>query len=161
MAIFKDNLLRAYEWSILLKHKWKKVSSGLDSTEKEVHKRQKWVQTRWQEYRHTDCLHRNRVRKAKAQLKLKLARELKNSKKWFLYTIRRKRAGNVVGSVFGWERDLVIRLMEKSQLLCFFFFSSNKNQPVKYTKIKSAQLLCKLTAIHARVFTTSFVPSHA
>ena len=51
--------------------------------QKEVHRKWKERQASWEEYKDIACMCSDGVRKAKTQLELKLAREVKGNKKGF------------------------------------------------------------------------------
>lgn len=59
--------------------------------------------------------------KAKTQLKLILAREVKNSENQFFAYLIRRRVRDGVGPVLSGTRDLVIKVMEKAEVFCTFF----------------------------------------
>lgn len=91
---------------------------------KDTHKRWKQGQATWEEYK--DIVHTcmNGVRKAKAQLELKLAREVKGDKKGFYKDIGSKRkAKESECSLLSGAGDLVTKEMEKAEVLNAFFAS--------------------------------------
>jgi len=56
-----------------------------------MHRQWKQQHLSWEEYRDTGWLHRDGVRKAKAQVELNLARDTKNNKKGFYRYLSQKR----------------------------------------------------------------------
>jgi len=67
---------------------------------------------------------REKIRKAKAQLELKLATAINNNKKFFYkYTNSRRRAKETLHPLLDVEGSIVIKAEEKSEVLNAFFAS--------------------------------------
>ncbi|KAK4831874.1 hypothetical protein QYF61_019886 [Mycteria americana] len=100
------------ELSAKLKHK------------KEAYRGWKQVRVTWKEYRNIVQSSRDEFRKAKAQMELNLARDVKDNKKRFYKYIadKRKTRGNV-GPLLDETEDLVTQIIEKAEVLNAFFAS--------------------------------------
>ncbi|KFR04113.1 hypothetical protein Y956_00814, partial [Nipponia nippon] len=130
--LFKDTFLRAQELSIPLCKKsgrarrkpvWLSKDLLLNlRCKKEVHSQ--WKQGTWGEYREMARTCRYGIRKAKAQMEQKLARDVKNNKKGFYKYIRQKRkAKESVTALIDMNGELVTMDMEKAEVLNEFFIS--------------------------------------
>ncbi|KAK4825160.1 hypothetical protein QYF61_024549 [Mycteria americana] len=93
-------------------------------SKRELHRQWKQGQVTWEEYRDAARLCRDGVRKAKAQLKLNLARDAKNNKKGFYRYINQKRkVKESVPPLMNKNGDLVSTDKEKAEALNNFFAS--------------------------------------
>ncbi|PKU35912.1 hypothetical protein llap_13783 [Limosa lapponica baueri] len=93
-------------------------------SKKEAYRGWKQGQVDWVEYRETVQAARNKIRQAKAQIELNLARDIKGSKKNFCKCVRDKmKTREDVGPLWKETRDLVTQDMEKAELLNDFFAS--------------------------------------
>ncbi|KFQ50610.1 hypothetical protein N334_03009, partial [Pelecanus crispus] len=129
--IFKDTFHRAQELSV---PKGKK--SGKEGkrpawlsrdllvklkSKRELHRQWKQGQVSWEEYREAAWWCREGVRKAKAQLELNLARDVKNNKKGFYrYVNQKRKVKESVPSLMNKNADLVPTDKEKAEVLNFF-----------------------------------------
>ncbi|KAK4811175.1 hypothetical protein QYF61_019806 [Mycteria americana] len=132
--IFKDHLLQAQERSIPTNRKsgkntrrpaWmnKKLLAKLRN-KKEAYRGWKQGRVTREEYRNTVQTCRDEVRKAKAQLELNLARDVKGNKKGFYKYISSKRNTRESGDpLLNEVGDLVTQDMEKAEVLHAFFAS--------------------------------------
>ncbi len=86
----------------------------------------KWKQgcVAWEEYRAVVCVCRDRIRKAKAQMELNLARDVKDNKKGFYRYIDRKRqAKESVPHLMKGNGELASSDIEKAEVLSERFAS--------------------------------------
>ncbi|KGL88902.1 hypothetical protein N301_16250, partial [Charadrius vociferus] len=128
--IFKDHLLQALEQCIPTKRK-----SGINARRplwmnrelleklklrKEAYRGWKPGQVAWEEYREIVQAARDQVRKAKAQVELHLARDIKGNKSFYRY-VGDEDKGKCGPSLE--TGDLVTRDMEKAEVLNDFFAS--------------------------------------
>ena len=91
---------------------------------RKVHGMWKEGQATWEEYRNVVRACRDATRKAKAHLEVKVARDVKNNKKYFFKHISSKRkARDNVGPLLNEARVLVTEDAEKAELLNAFFAS--------------------------------------
>ncbi|GAB0209752.1 hypothetical protein GRJ2_003440900 [Grus japonensis] len=133
--IFKGHLLQAQERCIPTKEKksgkntqrpaWmNKELPGKVKQKKEAFRGWKQGQVAWEEYRETLRAARDQVRKAKALIELKLARDVKDNKKSFYrYVSDKRRTRENVGPLQNETGDLVTQDMEKAEVLNDFFAS--------------------------------------
>ncbi|KFV16613.1 hypothetical protein N340_06497, partial [Tauraco erythrolophus] len=132
--IFKDHLLQVQEWCIPTKRKsgrntrrpaWmnKELLDQLRH-KKKVYRGWKQGQVAWEEYRAIVRATRDQVRKAKALIELKLARDIKGNKKNFhRYISDKKTSRENVGPLRKEMGDLATCDMEKAEVLNDFFAS--------------------------------------
>ncbi|KFW77528.1 hypothetical protein N336_11811, partial [Phalacrocorax carbo] len=132
--IFKDHLLQAQERYIPTKRKSGKNARrpawmSKELLEKLKHKKEayrewKQGQVAWYEYREIVQAARDQVRKAKALLEIKLARDVKGNKKSFYRCISDKRKTREnVGPLQKETGDLVTQDTEKVEVVNYFFAS--------------------------------------
>ncbi|PKU45794.1 hypothetical protein llap_3880 [Limosa lapponica baueri] len=130
--IFKDHLLQAQERCTPSKSKSGKSSRKpawmnkelLDNLKqkKEAYRRWKQGQVAWKEYREIVRAARGHVKKAKAQIKLSLARDIKDNKKSFYrYVSDKRKTRENVSPLQKESGDLVTQDMEKAEVLNDFF----------------------------------------
>ncbi|KFV02204.1 hypothetical protein N339_05970, partial [Pterocles gutturalis] len=129
--LFKDTLLSVQEFSIPQKKSskggrrpaWLSKDLQLKLKEKrEMYRKWKQGYVAWEEYRGVVQMCRDRIRKAKAQMELNLARDVKNSKKVFYrYMGRSRRAKESVPPLINKKGELASSDMEKAEVLnkCF------------------------------------------
>jgi len=90
----------------------------------ELHRQWKQGQVLWEEYRDTDQLCTNGVRRAKARLELNLARDTKNNKKGFYrYVSQKKMVKERVPLLMSKYGNFVSMDEEKAEVLNNFFAS--------------------------------------
>ncbi|GAB0184015.1 hypothetical protein GRJ2_000866800 [Grus japonensis] len=132
--VFKGPLLQAQEQCIPTKRKsgkntWRpawmnKELLGKVKQKKEAYRGWKQGQVAWEEYRETVRTARDQVRKAKAQIELNLARDVKDKKKSFYrYASDKRRMRENVGPLRNETGNLVTQDMEKAEVLNDFFAS--------------------------------------
>ena len=91
---------------------------------KEAYRGWKQGQVTWVEYRNTVQMSRDEVRKAEAQMKLSLARDIKENKKGFCQHVGNKRKTREnVDPLLSETGDPVTQGMEKAEILNVFFAS--------------------------------------
>uniref|UniRef100_A0A8V5GU01 Uncharacterized protein n=1 Tax=Melopsittacus undulatus TaxID=13146 RepID=A0A8V5GU01_MELUD len=91
---------------------------------KEAYKRWKQGQAAWDEYRDVVQDVRDQVRKAKAQLELNLARDVKDNRKGFYrYVVAKKQTRDNVGPLWKLLGELPTLDLEKAEVLNYFFAS--------------------------------------
>ena len=89
---------------------------------REMYRKQKQGCVAWEEYRAVVCVCRDMIRKAKVQMELNLARDVKDNKKGFYGYIRRRRqAKESVPPLMKGNGDLASSGIEKAKVLneCF------------------------------------------
>lgn len=78
----------------------------------------------WEEYRDAIQMCRDRLRKAKTHMQLKLARDVKNNKKWFYrHADQKRKARESVLPLIHEKGELATMGMEKTEVLNKFFAS--------------------------------------
>jgi len=96
--------------------------SSRTQMEEQVYGKWKEGQATWEEYRNIFRAHRESTSKAKAHLKLNLARDVKDKKKcFFKYVSRKWKTRENVGPLLNEEGTLVTEDTEKAELLYAFF----------------------------------------
>ncbi|KGL87978.1 hypothetical protein N301_00234, partial [Charadrius vociferus] len=132
--IFKDHLFQAQEQCIPIKRKsgknarrpaWmnKKLLEKLKQ-KKEAYRGWKQGQVAWEEYREIVQAAMDQVRKAKAQIELNLARDVKGYKKsFYVYISDKRKTRENVGPLRKEMGDMVTQDMEKVEVLNNFFAS--------------------------------------
>ncbi|GAB0181454.1 hypothetical protein GRJ2_000610700 [Grus japonensis] len=132
--VFKDHLLQAQEQCIPAKRKSGKNTRRPAWINKELldklqHKREAYRgwnqgQVAWEEYRETVQAARDQVRKGKVLIELNLVRDIKGNKKSFYrYISDKRKTRENVGPLWNDTGSLVIRDMEKAEILNDFFAS--------------------------------------
>ncbi|KFP87718.1 hypothetical protein N310_01981, partial [Acanthisitta chloris] len=133
--IFKDQLLQAQDRCIQTWRKLRKnvrrplwmnneVLRKLKGKKKETFRRWKAGQIDWEKYREAVREARDTVRKAKAQLELRLARDIKDNKKSFnRYVTCKRKARDNVGPLRKKTGELATLDIEKAEVLNDFFSS--------------------------------------
>ncbi|KFQ40129.1 hypothetical protein N332_13281, partial [Mesitornis unicolor] len=132
--IFKDHLLRVQEQCIPRRRKAGKNARRLLWMNKElldllgrkrkIYREWKRGQVRWEDYKDVAQTARDHVRKARAQVELNLAKNIKGNMKTFYRYISDKRKAREDVSPFWKENgELVTRDMEKAEVLNDFFVS--------------------------------------
>lgn len=87
----------------------------------------------WKEYRGVVQICRDRIRKAKVQMELNLARDVKSNKKGFYrYIDRRRQAQESVFPLINEMRELASSDMEKAEVLSKCFASAFTGGQVSY-----------------------------
>ncbi|KFZ60398.1 hypothetical protein N338_05724, partial [Podiceps cristatus] len=140
--LFKDAFLRAQELSVPLKKVGRRgrkpARLGKDLLAKLREKKGKyklWKQgsVAWKEYRDAVWNCRDGIRKAKAQMELSLARDVKNNKKGFYRYIGQKRqAKESIPPLVNGKGELAATDVEKAEVLNEFFasvFSGSQDSP--------------------------------
>ncbi|PKU39070.1 nedd4-binding protein 2-like 2 [Limosa lapponica baueri] len=98
---------------------------------KELHRQFKQDQASWEEYRGVTQLYRDHVRKAKAQLELNLARDVKSNKKGFCrYVSQRRKVKESVPSLISKNGKPVTTVKEKAEVLNNFLPQSSMPTPL-------------------------------
>lgn len=95
----------------------------------------KWKQgcVAWKEYRGVVQMCRERIRKAKVQMELNLARDVKSNKKGFYrYIDRRRQAKESIFPLINKTRELASSDMEKAEVLSKCFASAFTGGQVSY-----------------------------
>ncbi|KFQ62398.1 hypothetical protein N334_02973, partial [Pelecanus crispus] len=93
-------------------------------SKRELHRQWKQGQVSWEEYREDAQLCREGVRKAKAQLELNLARDIKNNKKGFYrYVNQKRKVKESVPPLMNKNSDLVSTDEEKAEVINNLFAS--------------------------------------
>ncbi|GAB0205276.1 mitochondrial enolase superfamily member 1 [Grus japonensis] len=96
---------------------------------KEVYRMWKKGLATWEEYRNVVRVCRDAMRKAKAQLELNLAKDVKDNKKgFFKYLSSKRETRENVGLLLNEVSALVMEDTEKAELLNAAFASGNRNQ---------------------------------
>ncbi|KFQ61696.1 hypothetical protein N334_12538, partial [Pelecanus crispus] len=132
--IFKDTFHRAQDLSVpkcKKSGKEGKRPAGLRrdllvklKSKRELHRQWKQGQVSWGEYREAAQLCRDGVRKAKAQLELNLARDVKNNEKGFYrYVYQKRKVKESIPLLMNKNGDLVSTDEEKAEVLSNFFAS--------------------------------------
>ncbi|KGL97778.1 hypothetical protein N301_06892, partial [Charadrius vociferus] len=132
--IFKDHLLQAQERCIPTKRKagrkarrlaWmNKELLDMTKRKKEAYREWKQGQVAWEEYRGIVRAARDRVRQAKAQIELNLAKDIKTNKKsFFKYVSEKRKTREEVGPLWKETQELVTRERDKAEVLYDFFAS--------------------------------------
>lgn len=89
---------------------------------KDIYKRWKWGQATKEEYRNIPQTIPVNLGKFKAQLELKLARDIKGTKKnFYCYVINKRINKENVSPLLHWVDDLVTVSVDKIEILCAFF----------------------------------------
>ena len=86
----------------------------------------KWKQgcVAWEEYRPVVCVCRDRIRKAKVQMELNLARDVKDKKGFYRYIGRGKQAKKSVPPLMKGNGELASSDIEKAEVLSECFASA-------------------------------------
>ncbi|KFQ42374.1 hypothetical protein N333_07813, partial [Nestor notabilis] len=132
--IFKDHLLKAQEHCIPTKRKCGRRARRPPRMDKELlrklrgkkeaYRRWKQGQATWGVYRNVVREARDQVRKAKAQLELNLARDVKNNRKGFYrYIANKRQTRDNVGPLQKLSGGLATLDLEKAEVLNDFFAS--------------------------------------
>ncbi|KFQ47588.1 hypothetical protein N333_10656, partial [Nestor notabilis] len=132
--IFKDHLLHAQECCVPTRRKRSRRARRppwMDNEllrklrgKKEAYRRWKRGQVVWEEYRTTVREARDQVRKAKAQLELNLARDVKDNRKGFCrYVANKRHTSDNVGPLQKLLGELATLDLEKAEVLNDFFAS--------------------------------------
>ncbi|KFQ20880.1 hypothetical protein N332_01897, partial [Mesitornis unicolor] len=132
--IFKDCLLRVQEQCIPRRRKagknarrpaWmNKELLDLLGCRKKIYREWKQGQVSWEDYKEVVQTVRDQVRKAKAQMKLNLARDIKGNKKnFYRYISDKRKAREDMGPLWKENGELVTRDTEKAEVLNDFFAS--------------------------------------
>ncbi|KFZ45983.1 hypothetical protein N321_04792, partial [Antrostomus carolinensis] len=133
LQVFKDTFLRTQELTI---HRHKKSSRGGKKLawlskdllvklreKKEIYRQWKQGCVAWEEYRDVVQMCRDGIRKAKAQMELILARDVKNSKDFFRYIGQKRQAKESVPPLINEEGELASADLQEADILKKFFAS--------------------------------------
>ncbi|KGL93213.1 hypothetical protein N301_01878, partial [Charadrius vociferus] len=130
--VFKDHLLQAQERCIPTKRKAGRKARRpawmnkelLDMLKRKKEAYREWKQGRiaWEEYRGIVQAARHRVRQAKAQIELNLARDIKTNKKsFFKFVSEKRKTRENVDPLQKETQELVIRNRDRAEVLNGFF----------------------------------------
>ncbi|NXU58904.1 LIN1 transcriptase, partial [Turnix velox] len=133
-AVFKDQLLQAQELCIPRKKKMGKNARRppwiskelLDMVrwKKKMYQNWKHERVNWEEYKQVVRGTREKIRKAKAEVELKLARDIKGNKKnFYKYVNEKRKTRENVGPFHKETGELVTGDLEKAEVLNNFFAS--------------------------------------
>ncbi|KFQ43562.1 hypothetical protein N333_00528, partial [Nestor notabilis] len=129
--IFKDHLLQAQDPTKRKCGRRARRPPWMDKEllrklrgKKEAYRRWKQGQATWEDYRNVVREARDQVRKAKAQLELNLARDVKSNRKGFYrYIVNKRQTRDNVGPLQKLSGELATLDLEKAEVLNDFFAS--------------------------------------